>query len=408
MIKVSIISIGTELLNGRTVNTNATFMGKQLTEIGVETIRCLMIPDTKTDIVNSLEFCKKDSDIVILSGGLGPTNDDITKFVLNDFFGGKLVTNSSELERLEELFSSRNIHFSEVNKTQAAYPDNCDIMINLFGTASGMHFEKDNTHFYCTPGVPHEMTHLVVEKIIPHIKENCSVSDELKTLTFRCCSYSESQMFMDMEDLINENPDLDFAFYPHFLLVDLKVRGTQESLKKVEKELDKRLKQKMYGRNEQVSLEETIGHLLREKLFYLSTAESCTGGLIANKITQISGSSDYFKGAIISYSNEIKQSELNVSEDILNTFGAVSSECVEQMAHNVKQKYKTDFSISVSGIAGPNGGSEEKPVGTVWFAISSPSGTKTISKNLGKGRIQIQERAATFSLWLLYNELIKH
>ena len=408
MIKASIISIGTELLNGRTVNSNATYMGKQLTEIGVETIRCLMIPDKKNDIISSIEFCKKDSEIVLLSGGLGPTNDDITKFVLNDYFGGKLIVNTSELKRLEELFSSRNIHFSEVNKMQASYPDVCDIMINLRGTASGMHFEKEGTHFYCTPGVPHEMLHLIEEKIIPHIKENLVISNELKTLTFRCCSYSESQMFMDIEDLINQNPDLDFAFYPHFLLVDLKVRGSRKSLDIVEVELDKRLNQKMYGRNEQISLEETVGILLRKKSFYLSTAESCTGGLIANKITQISGSSDYFKGSIVSYSNDIKMSELNVSEKILNSVGAVSSECVEQMAKTVKEKFSTNFSVSVSGIAGPNGGSEDKPVGTVWFGISSPTETKTITKNLGKGRVAVQERAATFALWLLYNELIKH
>jgi len=405
MISASIISIGTELLNGKTINSNATYMGKRLNDIGIPTKRCLMIPDTSEDIINALQLCEKDSQIILLSGGLGPTNDDITKYTLNTYFNGTIQRSESELSRLEHMFSKRGYTLTDINKAQADYPDVCDILVNTQGTASGMHFEKDSVHYYCTPGVPYEMRYLMDHEILPDAIKRLSISKTFETYTYRTCAIGESHMYERLEDIITENPSLEFAFYPHFMLVDLKVKGEPHLLKKFDAEIERRIQDHLYSKDESVSLPMAIADKLVKAKHTLATAESCTGGLISNKLTHASGVSACLKGGVVAYSNEIKETKLDVPSELIATHGAVSSECVIAMAEGVKRSFNTDYAISVSGIAGPLGGTPEKPVGTVWFGISTPQETVSFTRNLGNERQLIQERAASYALWLLYSHI---
>ena len=407
MIKATILSIGSELLNGRTINSNATFIGKQLSSAGIEVAQCITIPDTLDAIWSGLKQCIAISDIVITTGGLGPTNDDITKQAIADFCSLKLVRSKIELKRLEHFFYTRGRELNKLNQSQADYPETADIFENILGTASGFHIAQNGKHIYSCPGVPYEMEYLVEKEFLPHILSIFPSKKETTTLVYRTSNAPESTLYTLAEDIILADNQVEFAFYPTFMSVDVKVTLPLLKVDKKKKKIEDLYKDYLYSRDEEISLQEVVGKLLVKQNATVSFAESCTGGLISHSVAQYSGASNYFKGSIISYSNEVKQSELGVLTETLETFDAVSHECVKEMADGVREKLKTDYSLSISGIAGPTGGTEEKPVGTVFIGISSSKGTFSEKFQLGIKRTLIQRRAVTKAIWLLLQELKK-
>ncbi|HRE74342.1 MAG TPA: competence/damage-inducible protein A [Flavobacteriales bacterium] len=375
--KAEIISIGDELLIGQTINTNAGWMGQQLNLIGAGLERVITISDSRDAILNTLKDCLNRADVVLITGGLGPTKDDITKHTLCEFFHTRLVRNAEVLARVEKFFLKRGRTMLESNRQQADLPEDCTVLPNDFGTASGMWFEKDGKIVVSLPGVPYEMKHLMEMQVIPRLKTRFSLP-VIVHRTIMTQGIGESflaEMISNWETELR-NAGLSLAYLPSPGIVKLRITGKgpdKEALEKKTLEFEQRLLpliEKFHFGFDNDLLETTLGDLLREKKLSLVTAESCTGGYIAHRITSIPGSSDYFLGSVISYSNAVKIEQLGVDSTDLNTHGAVSPEVVEQMAKGVIKKLHARCSIAVSGVAGPDGGSDEKPVGTVWIAVA--------------------------------------
>lgn len=379
-----IITIGDELLIGQTIDTNSAWIGEKLNLIGVKIDKITSIRDNEKEIINSLYESKNRANIVIITGGLGPTKDDITKLALCNFFDTELELNHDILEDLKERYSKFNVPLNKSNKDQALLPKKCTILPNKNGSASGMWFEKDEVVFISLPGVPYEMKGILSDfgfpKIIEHFKTPNVIHKTIKTI-----GIPESILAQKLEqweiDLNNNNFKL--AYLPSPGLVKLRISGVDnrgETLNFVQKKIDELtilLGNCIYGK-EKDTLEKVVASILIKQNKTICFAESCTGGNLSKIITNISGASVYFRGSIVSYDNNVKINLLNIpKEDIIN-YGAVSKTVVEQMAKNVRKLMKTDYSIATSGIAGPTGGTTEKPVGTVWIAVSSK--TKTISK----------------------------
>jgi nicotinamide-nucleotide amidase len=376
--RAEIISIGDELLIGQTINTNAGWMGEQLNSIGIDVIRVLTISDKKDDILNAIKEAEHRSEIVLITGGLGPTKDDITKHTLCEYFGTRLVRNQQVLARIEAFFTQRGRTMLEVNRQQADLPESCTVLDNLLGTASGMWFEKSGKVVVSLPGVPYEMKHLMEEQVIPKLK-NTFALPFIVHRTILTQGIGESFLAERISDWENElrKEDLSLAYLPSPGIVKLRITAKGENETKLrervqyfEKKLLPQIEDVHYG-FEKDKLEEIVGKLLLERKATLATAESCTGGFIAHRITSVSGSSDYFLGSVISYANAVKMAQLGVTEDDLIHHGAVSEPVVVQMVKGVIEKIGSDYAISVSGVAGPNGGTEEKPVGMVWIAVGN-------------------------------------
>lgn len=384
MVKAEIISIGDELLIGQTINTNAAWIGQQLSLLGIDVLRATAISDKGSDIIESIKAAESTSDIVLITGGLGPTKDDITKFTLAEYFGSRLIRNNEILKRIEDYFLQRGREVLEVNRQQADLPDNCTILTNPLGTASGMWFEKNGKIVISMPGVPYEMRAIMQEQVLPRLKNRFPLP-HIVHRTILTQGIGESflaEMISEWENKLRKE-GLSLAYLPSPGIVKLRItaRGEEKKIlekkiRSLEEELIPLIQDYVFG-FEKDTLESIVGKILKEKKQTLSTAESCTGGYIAHKITSVSGSSDYFMGSVISYANRIKTDELKVNENDLKENGAVSKEVVEQMAVGIQKKFKTDYSISVSGVTGPDGGSAEKPVGTVWIAIAYPGGVSS-------------------------------
>lgn len=412
--QAEIIAIGDEILIGQTVDTNSTFIAKQLTTNGVKVLQKRVVADDKDLIVEALNSISSKTQLVFLTGGLGPTKDDITKITLTEYFGGELEFKPNIYEHIVELFKSFGRVPSEVNKQQAFLPTNAKVIFNKLGTAAGMHFTKNDVHYFSLPGVPYETEHLVEKKIIPWIEENL-VKGTAVHKTIITQGVPESDLLEMIEDWENNlNKELHLAYLPSPGMVKLRISSynleKEKAAKLIESELAKLnliLGDIIFGEDAE-SLEEMLGKLLSAAKVTISTAESCTGGYIAHLITKIPGSSNYFKGSIVSYANEAKMELLNVSAENLKKYGAVSKEVVEQMAIGAKNKLNTDYSIATSGVAGPDGGSELKPVGTVWIAISGPNGLKSKSFQFGKSRIRNIKKSALMAMDLLRIELKKN
>ncbi|MFA8298946.1 MAG: competence/damage-inducible protein A [Hyphomicrobiales bacterium] len=402
--KANIISIGDELLIGQVVNTNAAWMGKELTKAGIEINKTLTISDTKEAIINTLQASKSEVDIILITGGLGPTKDDITKQTLCELFNSKLVLNSDALDNIERIFSGRNLPLTDLNKQQAYIPDKAKYIENIYGTAPGMWIEEDNKIFISMPGVPYEMKSVMEKHIIPKLKEKFDLGFIIhKTVMTHGIGESFlSEIIEDWEDSLSGNMSLAYLPQPGMVRLRITARGTDKE--KLEKLIDHKINQLydlipqyIFGQDED-KLQNVIGELLKSNKQTIATAESCTGGFIAHLITSTAGSSAYYKGSVIAYSNEIKNKLLNVSADDLDKHGAVSEKVAIAMANGVRKAINTDFAIATTGIAGPDGGSEEKPVGTVWIAIASPK--KTIAKcfSFGRNRESNIKRTANASL----------
>lgn len=373
--RADILSIGDELLIGQTVNTNASWIGKELSMRGIRIMQTTAIPDDEEKIIEAIDDAVKRSEIVIITGGLGPTKDDITKHTLCKYFQTKLVLHQPTLKKVEDFFLKRNRPMLDVNIKQAELPESCVILNNNYGTAAGMWFEREGKIVVSLPGVPYEMKGIMNEEVIPRLLERF----ELKSLfhvTLMTQGIGESFLadrISDWEDKVRK-AGLGLAYLPSPGLVKLRLTSYEGSVRQEEilgyfKELEEQLPQYVFGYGEQ-TISEVLGDLLREKKMTLGTVESCTGGMLAANIVAVSGSSDYFQGSFLTYSNELKNRLVDVPMTDLQEFGAVSREVVEAMAANGREKLGVDVCISTSGVAGPTGGTEDKPVGMVWVGIA--------------------------------------
>lgn len=410
--KATIITIGNELLIGQVVNTNAAFIAEQCNLAGIEVDTILVIPDERQAIIDSLEMASGKASVVIISGGLGPTSDDITKKVLMEYFGSKPVLNQEVLNHIIALFRPRGFEITEVNRQQAMVPDNCRVFLNTLGTAPGMWFEKEDVVYISVPGVPFEMKELIMSQIIPQLKirNPNEVIIHHTILTQGVGESRLSEMIVDWEKKLPTH--ISLAYLPQPGIVRLRLTGkgaNEEDLKNEILKESEKLKtffgDLIWGYGDD-TLEKVVGELLLKKNATLSTAESCTGGYIAHLITLVPGSSAYYNGSVVAYSNNIKESILGVKQSTLIAYGAVSEQVVVEMAQQVKNKFQTDYSIAVSGIAGPDGGTKEKPVGTVWIAIGTP--IKVIAKRFrfSKDRERNIRLAAVTALNMLRREII--
>jgi nicotinamide-nucleotide amidase len=373
-----IITIGDEILIGQTVDTNSAWISEALNNVGVRVIRITSIPDDASIITATLTDAGKRADLILITGGLGPTKDDITKKTLAKYFGSKLVENKQALKRIEGYLTSRGVELNELNIAQAMLPDNCTALPNPYGTAAGMWFTKKGRDFVSMPGVPYEMKAIMTKSVLPELRKRHGLPHIMhRTILTQGIPESHlARMLSQYEEQLP--PQVKMAYLPSPGMVKLRLSTYGHDKSTVEKmigDASDQLARIIPAENlvgyENEQLENTIGGMLREKNATLSTAESCTGGTIAQLITSVSGSSDYFTGSVVAYSNEIKKSILGVPEKIIEAEGAVSEAVVREMAARVRKLYKTDYSIAVSGIAGPTGGTDEKPVGTTWISVAS-------------------------------------
>lgn len=378
-VTASIITIGDELLIGQVVDTNSAWMSQQLNSIGVWVQYRVAVGDVRADIRDALDQESKRSDTIFITGGLGPTADDITKPLLCEYFGGNLVMHEPTLEHVTYLFEhvfKRPVPLLDRNRKQAEVPDVCTVLKNERGTAPGMLFEKEGKIFISLPGVPHEMQGIMKDHVFDLIKQRYDMP-HIGHRTLLTAGQGESMLAEMIKDWEEALPGfIKLAYLPNYGMVRLRLTGTGEKAF-VEKELDqqfalvKNLVKEYLVVDEDIAMNEVVGRMLKKAGKTVTTAESCTGGYIAHLITSVSGSSAYFKGSVVSYDNSIKENVLQVQPETLQQFGAVSEQTVIQMATGVLKVMETDYAIAVSGIMGPEGGSDEKPVGTVWVAVGN-------------------------------------
>lgn len=410
--KSEIISIGDELLIGQVVNTNSAWMAQELNKVGISVIRITAIADDHAEIINALVEASKRADIILITGGLGPTKDDVTKLALCDYFNSPLVFDQPSFDNIQRIFTLRGYTMTEINRKQAEIPACAGALLNIHGTAPGMFFRKNGKIYFSLPGVPFEMKALMSDQVIPVLQK---ISDRViihKTILTQ--GVGESFLADKIEKWELSLPSyIKLAYLPQPGMVRLRLSAIGTSKDMLQKEVDGYIKQLytlvpeyIYGEDDDY-LESVVGRILKEKQLTLSTAESCTGGYIAHLITSVPGSSMYFNGSVVSYSNLSKIQTLHVSPQTLEQFGAVSSETVIEMAEGAKKVFSTNCSIAVSGIAGPDGGTPDKPVGTVWIAVSVPGKDIMVRKFLfGEHRERNIRQSALAALDMLRKNLI--
>jgi len=400
--KIEIITIGDELLIGQIVDTNSAWMARELTEHGFEVVAITTVGDNAQMIEHALDIAFGRADVLLLTGGVGPTKDDITKNTLCRYFHTQLVFDEEVLNTIRTVFSQKNLEINELTRSQAFVPEGCTVIPNKAGTAPILWFERDNKILVSMPGVPFEMKTAMTDEIIPRLQKHFRTETYLKR-SFLVSDISESALAIKLSDFEKELPEgLSLAYLPSFGMVRLRlwVRGKEHDvlLQEQAEKLVRILGDLLVAEGD-APLEELLGAALREKHLTISTAESCTGGYIAHRITSIAGASDYFKGSVIAYSNEVKKNLLNVSANVLAKHGAVSQPVVEQMATRVASLLETDCSIAVSGIAGPSGGTKEKPVGTVW--ICTRYNNTLLSKLYHTGTVREENISRTANMGML-------
>lgn len=404
---VEIISIGDELLIGRTINTNAAWLGERLSLLGFYIQRVTTISDTEPAIRDAVTKAYSENNVVIITGGLGPTNDDITKHVLCSLFNTRLLVHNEALNNIETFIRSRNGEMNQLNRDQALFPEHARFIPNYCGTASGMWFEHNDSIIISLPGVPFEMKDMMEHTVFPLLQENLTlpiiIHEHISTTGIAEAKLAE--IIAPWEHSLPEQ--IKLAYLPSPGLVKLRITCVCDSKEEGETYISKACEELIPYAGEYIfgygleSIEEIAGNILLQNNATISTAESCTGGYIAHRLTSVPGSSAYFAGSIVAYSNNIKTQELAVPEALITTHGAVSKEVVSCMAQACRKKFSTTYAIAVSGIAGPAGGSEEKPVGTVWIAIASEQETMVKQYNFGTDR----ERTITRTAITALNEL---
>mgnify|MGYP002634836047 CR=1 len=404
-LKAITISIGDELLSGKTTDSNNVFISKQLDLIGIPVIKKMIIGDVVQDIKDALDWAFAQADVVTLTGGLGPTHDDITKSVLCDYFGVGLKLYPELLENLKDRFARRGFKFSESNASQAEYPENAVLLDNPYGTAQGMHIQHEGKHLFVMAGVPREMEIVTSGQIIPILTKLSRIS--ISKIDIHSIGVPESTLYELSKPVLDEYTDLKIAYLPKQGMVTIRISFPSRSVaadQKFANEIYGKIRdlkpKNIYGRDEEL-LPILIGKLLREKQATVATAESCTGGLVASLITDISGSSDYFQTGFVTYANATKMSMLGVQEETLNQHGAVSEATVAEMLKGTLEKSGADYAIAISGVAGPTGGTEEKPVGTVYIGVADRDHQNIRRFQFGKNRILNKEMSAFSALNLL-------
>jgi nicotinamide-nucleotide amidase len=373
--KAAILSIGDELLIGQTINTNAAWLGKELTQLGIAIDVSWTIQDTAEAIHTSLDQLIPKVDLIVCTGGLGPTKDDLTKHALCEYFGTTLEINKEILTRIEDFFKRRKREMLEVNIQQAALPVDCTILHNYHGTASGMWFEKDGCIVISLPGVPYEMKGIMNDEVLPRLRDIFPVQ-EIYFDTLMTQGIGESFLAEKIEDWENKVRGLGYklAYLPSPGIVRLRLSSEKgasekERIQELLKEVQERLPQHVYSLGE-IPLAATLGELLMDRGLTIGTVESCSGGSISKELVRIPGSSRYYEGSLVVYSYAQKENVLGIPHEQLSEYGAVSKEVITQMAINGQKKLGTNICIATSGIAGPSGGTKDKPVGTVWVAVT--------------------------------------
>lgn len=413
--KATIITIGDEILIGQIVDTNSAFIAKSLDRIGVEISEMISISDDKKQILDTFAGLQNKVDIVIVTGGLGPTKDDVTKKTFCEYFNDELVVNPEVLAHVTQLiegYFKRPI--TQMNKDQALVPSTCTILHNQVGTAPGMWMKKENTVFVSLPGVPYEMKYLVEEEIIPKIVREYK-RPYIIHKTILTYGQGESLVAERIENWENNLPDfIKLAYLPNPGRVRLRLtaRGTnKEELEKAIEDnvrsLDAIIHDIIVGYEENETIETVIGKLLTKQNKTISTAESCTGGRIASLLSAVPGSSGYFKGSVVSYATETKVNVLGISQDLVDQYSVVSSQVASAMAVSVREMLKTDYAIATTGNAGPSKGDSDAEIGTVFIALATPNGVSTEEFNFGQPREKVIDRASIKSLEILQKEILK-
>ncbi|MEW5676130.1 competence/damage-inducible protein A [Flavobacterium enshiense] len=414
--KATVVTIGDEILIGQIVDTNSAFIAKSLDKIGIEVYEMLSVSDDREHILETLSSLQNDSDVVIITGGLGPTKDDITKKTLCEYLNDELVTDPLVLAHVTELiegFFKRPI--TQINKDQALVPSKSQVLFNKVGTAPGMWMEKENTVFVSLPGVPFEMKYLIENEVIPRLVSKFN-RPYIVHKTIRTYGIGESLLAEQIESWEDNLPDFIKLAYlpsPGQVRLRLSARGTNEGAlyleldRQVEK-LHEIIGEAIVGFDDGETIEVVLGKLLKEKGLTLSTAESCTGGKIAATLTSVSGSSAYFTGSVVSYATETKVNVLKVPQELIDKHSVVSVAVAEAMALGIQQLMKTDYALATTGNAGPNKGDADAEVGTVVVAMATPNGVYSEEFNFGQPREKVIDRAVTKALEKIYKEILKN
>ncbi|MCK4903660.1 MAG: competence/damage-inducible protein A [Candidatus Marinimicrobia bacterium] len=368
--KIAVLTIGDEILSGYTLNTNAAWIGQQLLQIGVDVNNQTTASDNKEEILKYLNYLTEEKYThIIVTGGLGPTHDDVTPSAFYQFFGAKPVFDENYWEELKYRFAKRNIKIPEKNRNQARRPNIGNVIDNPLGSARGLHFERDGIKYFALPGVPAEMKTMMESSIIPLIQDDSGIDMFVKTV--RTIGQGESAIAENIEHLIEKySPKIKVAFLPKLNRVDIRLFSTnKELLDQFVNNIEEILAEKIYGYDED-TIENAVAKLLIINKMTIATAESCTGGLLAHRLTNVSGSSKYLLGGIVSYSNEVKIAKVGVKKKTIIAHGAVSEQTVSEMATGIQEKFQADIGIGITGIAGPTGGTDEKPVGLVYIGLA--------------------------------------
>ncbi|NDK56205.1 competence/damage-inducible protein A [Pontibacter sp. BT213] len=410
-VNAEIITIGDEILYGQIVDTNSAWMGTELTKLGIKVKQMTSISDSAAHITAALDDAKTRADIILITGGLGPTKDDLTKDVLTAYFHTSLKLHEPSLADIAAIFEKRGIEVTELNRQQAFLPESCTPVRNVLGTAPGMWFEQEGKVYVSMPGVPFEMKRMMTDIVLPNLKAHFK-TPEIIHKVIQTIGIAESILAEKLEEWeLALPPHIKLAYLPYLAGVRLRLTGAGDDATILEQELQtevEKLSQIIpkyifaYG---EVNLEEAVGNLLKEQHLTIATAESCTGGYLAHKFTSIPGSSAYFMGSIVAYHNDVKIRELHVNPETLQQHGAVSEATVREMAENVRKKFNTTIGVATSGIAGPDGGTPDKPVGTIWIAYADEH--KTVAKllNYNKNRLLNIEYTALVALNLIRQSL---
>ena len=411
--KVHILTVGDEILIGQIVDTNSAWMAQQLNAIGAKVTGITSVEDTRESITTGLTQALKDVDAVLMTGGLGPTKDDITKKTIADFFDVNMYFDESSYNRLQRLFERFGIEPNESHRVQCYMPTNANLLINKMGTAPGMWFDHEDKVIISMPGVPYEMKYLMEYEVLPKLKARFPMMP-IQHRTIMTVGAGESMIAERIASVEEGLPShIKPAFLPNLGQVRLRLSGRGGDEATLSRELDRWVKEieelipeLIYGYDEQ-KLQAAVGDLLKERSLTLSTAESCTGGYLAHLITSISGSSAYFQGSVVAYANEVKTKQLNVSPETLEEYGAVSEETVKEMVQGLLGLLGTDIGIAISGIAGPTGGTADKPVGTIWLAVGNNEAIHTKKLQLTKDREKNIQYTSVVGLNMIRRFVIK-
>lgn len=411
--KFEVISIGDELLYGQTLNTNAHWIGNELDKIGARISRMLTIGDKEDELLKAFEEAEKRADVVLITGGLGPTDDDLTKPCLAKYFDCELKLNENALEEIEALFKKVGRELNGLNKRQAELPICCEKISNTRGTAPGMWFQRNGKVFISMPGVPGEMKKMMLDYVIPRLKKEFE-TDIIVHKMIKTIGIAESTLAKKISPWAKKLPEhIKLAYLPNLGQVKLRLTATGNNREELNNEIKKQVNhlqehigKYIYG-YDNVEIESIIGKLLTKQNKTIAFAESCTGGYISHLISSVPGCSSYYRGSVIPYHNDLKENVLGMKKDRLIRYGAVSEETVKEMANNVRIRFGADIGVASSGIAGPSGGTEEKPVGTVWIACADGQQTKTKKLQLFKDRMMNIEATGVAALNLVRLTLLQ-